>query len=171
MRKAVLVLSFVIVGALLLTSGMAAGEEAQSLYDKKCAMCHGKDGVAKTMADGAADLNDPEWQEANSADDIAKVNELHIEEGKLYHYKLESRDVLHNFSVPIFRLKQDAIPGRVITGWFTPTLTGTWDVQCAEICGIGHGVMGARIVIESSERHAAWVAEQGSITLAAAHQP
>ena len=38
--------------------------------------------------------------------------------GTLYHFKLESRDVLHSFSVPVFRLKQDAIPGRVITGWF-----------------------------------------------------
>ena len=62
---------------------------------------------------------------------------------KLYHFKLESRDVLHSFSVPVFRLKQDAIPGRVITGWFEPTKTGTYDIQCAEICGIGHGLMPA----------------------------
>jgi cytochrome c oxidase subunit 2 len=59
----------------------------------------------------------------------------------------------------------------VITGWFEATGTGTHDIQCAEICGIGHGVMGARIVIESSERHAAWVAEQSPITLAAANRP
>jgi cytochrome c oxidase subunit 2 len=59
----------------------------------------------------------------------------------------------------------------VITGWFEATGTGTYDIQCAEICGIGHGVMAARIVIESSEQLAAWVAEQSPITLAAANQP
>ena len=67
----------------------------------------------------------------DSADDITTMNELHVQLGTVYHYKLEALDVLHNFSVPVFRLKQDAIPGRVITGWFEPTLTGEYDVQCA----------------------------------------
>jgi cytochrome c oxidase subunit 2 len=93
----------------------------------------------------------------DTADDIKTVDELRVQKDKLYHYKLEARDVLHSFSVPVFRLKQDAIPGRVITGWFRPTLTGTYDIQCAEICGLGHGVMAARIVIESPEAHAAWM--------------
>ncbi len=106
-----------------------------------------------------------------TADDIKTVEELHIEVGKVYHFKLESRDVLHSFSVPVFRLKQDAVPGRVITGWFEATGTGTHDIQCAEICGIGHGVMGARIVIETPEQHAAWVAEKSPIALAAASRP
>jgi cytochrome c oxidase subunit 2 len=112
-----------------------------------------------------------EDHELGTDDDIKTVDELHIEVGKVYHYKLEARDVLHSFSVPVFRLKQDAVPGRIITGWFEATGTGTHDIQCAEICGIGHGVMAARIVIESPEQHAAWVAEQSPITLAAANQP
>jgi cytochrome c oxidase subunit II len=107
----------------------------------------------------------------DTADDIAKVNELHVEKDKLYHYKLEAKDVLHNFSVPVFRLKQDAIPGRVITGWFKPTLAGEFDVQCAEICGLGHGLMGARIFIESPEEHAAWNAAHSPVELAAAAVP
>jgi cytochrome c oxidase subunit 2 len=105
-----------------------------------------------------------------TADDITKVNELHLEIGKTYHYKLEARDVLHSFSVPIFRLKQDAIPGRVITGWFEPTLTGEYSIQCAEICGIGHGLMGARLFVETAEEHAAWVAEESPVKLAAVAQ-
>ena len=109
--------------------------------------------------------------ELRTADDIKTVDELHVEVGKVYHFKLEARDVIHSFSVPVFRLKQDAVPGRVITGWFEATETGTHDIQCAEICGIGHGVMSAQIVIESPERHAAWVAEQSPITLAAANRP
>jgi len=109
--------------------------------------------------------------ELGTDDDIKTVDELHVEVGKVYHFKLEARDVLHSFSVPVFRLKQDAVPGRVITGWFEATGTGTHDIQCAEICGIGHGVMAAQIFIESPERHAAWVAEQSPISLAAVNQP
>ena len=103
----------------------------------------------------------------DTADDITTVNELHVAANTLYHFKLESLDVLHNFSVPVFRLKQDAIPGRVITGWFEPTMTGTFDIQCAEICGIGHGLMPAKIVIESSEQHAAWVEQNSPFAVAA----
>lgn len=108
-------------------------------------------------ADGAIDTDD----------DIRTVNELRLQKDVLYHYKLEATDVLHDFSVPIFRLKQDAIPGRIITGWFEPTITGTYDVQCAEICGIGHGAMGARVVIEDAAGHAAWVAEHSGSAIAA----
>jgi cytochrome c oxidase subunit 2 len=94
----------------------------------------------------------------DTADDIRTVDQLHVAVGEVYHFELESRDVIHSFSVPAFRLKQDAIPGRVITGWFEPTQTGTYDIQCAEICGIGHGVMAARIFIESPEDHSKWLA-------------
>ncbi len=103
----------------------------------------------------------------DTEDDIRTVNELRLQKDVLYHYKLEARDVLHDFSVPIFRLKQDAIPGRVITGWFEPTITGTYDIQCAEICGIGHGAMGARVVIEDAAGHAAWIASHSSTAVAA----
>jgi cytochrome c oxidase subunit 2 len=107
-------------------------------------------------------------RELDTPDDIETIDELHIEAGRVYHYHLESKDVLHDFSVPVFRLKQDAVPGRVITGWFEalPDKTGTYDIQCAEICGIGHGLMGARIVVESPEAHAAWIADN-SVALAA----
>ena len=102
-----------------------------------------------------------------TTDDITKVNELHVQVDRTYHYKLESTDVLHSFSVPVFRLKQDAVPGRVITGWFKPTQAGEWDIQCAEICGIGHGLMGARIYIETPAQHAAWLMQESPISIAA----
>ena len=95
--------------------------------------------------------------ELDTEDDIHTVDELHVEKGKTYHFDLESKDVIHSFSVPAFRLKQDAIPGRSITGWFEPTKTGTYDIQCAEICGIGHGLMVADLHVETPEEHAAWL--------------
>lgn len=99
-------------------------------------------------------------------DDITTTDELHVEVDTVHHFRLEARDVVHSFSVPAFRLKQDAIPGRRITGWFEPTRTGTFDVQCAEICGIGHGLMGGRVVIETRAEHAAWMARHSSTSLA-----
>ena len=103
----------------------------------------------------------------DTADDIRTVDDLYVQVNKVYRFELHSRDVLHSFSVPVFRLKQDAVPGRVISGWFEATRTGTHDIQCAEICGIVHGLMGARIVIESPEQHAAWIASRSETQLAA----
>lgn len=91
-------------------------------------------------------------------DDIPVIDELHIEVGKTYHYLLTTKDVLHSFSVPVFRLKQDAVPGREIAGWFKATGPGQYDIQCVEICGIGHGLMPAKIFIETPEEHQKWIA-------------
>ena len=107
----------------------------------------------------------------DTADDVWTSDTLHVAEGKTYHFLLESKDVLHSFFVPVFRLKQDAIPGRSITGWFKATKTGTYDILCAEICGIGHGIMGARIVIDSPEQHASWVQKHSAVADAAEAAP
>lgn len=96
-------------------------------------------------------------------DDIKTVDELHVVVNEVTQYHLLSRDVLHDFSVPIFRLKQDAIPGREITGWFEPTVVGEFDIQCAEMCGIGHGIMAARIFVETREQHDAWLARMTKV--------
>ncbi len=96
----------------------------------------------------------------DTEDDIATVDELHIKVNTTYHYELTSRDVMHDLSIPVFRLKQDTIPGREIKGWFRPTITGEYDIQCAEMCGIGHGVMGARLTIHEKEDYDKWLSEQ-----------
>lgn len=107
--------------------------------------------------------------ELDTDDDIATVDELHVEIGKTYHYQLESVDVLHSFSVPVFRLKQDAVPGRRIVGWFEATKPGVHDIQCAEMCGIGHGIMGARIHMETAEQHAGWLRDNAPPSALAAN--
>lgn len=107
----------------------------------------------------------------DTEDDIRTSDELHVEVGKTYHFQLESKDVLHSFFVPVFRLKQDAVPGRTITGWFKATKTGTHDILCAEMCGIGHGVMGGRIFVESPEQHVAWVASHAAVAADVAGTP
>ncbi len=94
----------------------------------------------------------------DTKDDITTINTLHVVVDKTYQFQLQSRDVIHDFSVPVFRLKQDAVPGRTITGWFKPTKLGTFDIQCAQLCGIGHGVMVGKVIVQTAAEHAAWVA-------------
>ena len=91
--------------------------------------------------------------ELDTQDDVSTVNDLHLKLGETYHFELQSRDVLHNFAVPAFRLRQDAVPGRTISGWLKPTKTGTFDLQCAEMCGYGHGIMGAAVTVHSAESY------------------
>jgi cytochrome c oxidase subunit 2 len=102
----------------------------------------------------------------DTPDDIRTVEDLYVQQGRVYRFELHSRDVLHSFSVPVFRLKQDAVPGRMIAGWFTPTVAGTFDIQCAEICGLGHGYMPGRLHVQTPEQRAAWLAEREAARLA-----
>lgn len=103
----------------------------------------------------------------DTADDIKTIDEMHVQVGQKYLFRLESKDVLHSFSVPAFRLRQDAVPGRQILGWFEPTVAGQYDFQCAEMCGIGHGIMVAKVFVETPEEHAAWVAAAAASQVAA----
>jgi len=93
----------------------------------------------------------------DTPDDIRSVGELHVKINTTYHFELMSRDVVHSFAVPAFRLKQDALPGRTITGWFRPNRLGTYDIQCTQMCGLGHALMAGRIVVETPQDHAAWL--------------
>lgn len=173
-------------------------------------------------------------------DDVYCVDELHLKVDTVYHFKLSSKDVLHCFSIPAFRIKQDSVPGRTITGWFEPIISGEqqvarwldgainvankqlenagkskntkaemtakkalqsakdgkirklvatdyvrrvfdqydtngdgvldggelsemsgYDIQCAEICGIGHGLMKGRLYVHSESEYNKW---QASVT-------
>jgi cytochrome c oxidase subunit 2 len=65
-----------------------------------------------------------------------------------------------DFYVPQFRAKMDLVPGMVTYFWFTPTKTGTFDVLCAELCGVGHHDMRGLVVVEDDSAYQAWLAEQ-----------
>lgn len=105
----------------------------------------------------------PDGDIETEEDNIITVDELHVQKGLKYKFQLSSKDVLHNFSVPVFRLKQDAVPGRTIEGWFEPTKTGTFDIQCAEMCGTAHGIMNAFLHIEDKDVHEHWMAKQKAL--------
>ena len=73
---------------------------------------------------------------------------------------LRSVDVLHNFYVPEFRGKMDMVPGSVTYFWMTPTRTGTFDILCAELCGVGHPQMRGSVVVAEEAAYQAWMDKQ-----------
>ncbi|GIL16840.1 MAG: cytochrome c oxidase subunit 2 [Oligoflexia bacterium] len=97
-------------------------------------------------------------------DDIKKTGELHVPADTNIVFDLEAKDVLHSWFVPALRLKQDAVPGRTIRGWFKVTQPGSYEVMCAEICGVGHTIMKSTMIAHSKEEFAQWVANGGSDT-------
>lgn len=95
-----------------------------------------------------------------ATDDLTTVNELHLPIGRPVIVLLSSKDVVHSFGLPQMRVKQDAVPGLVQPVWFTPTLTGVWDITCSQLCGLGHYRMKGRYVIESPAEYSAWLAQE-----------
>lgn len=111
------------------------------------------------------DPNDP-----NGRDDlIIEGDTLHLPVEKPVKMLLRSVDVLHNFYVPEFRAKMDMVPGMVTYFWFTPTRLGEFEVLCAELCGVGHGVMRGLVRIDSQQDYQAWL--QGQLSFAQLQAP
>jgi cytochrome c oxidase subunit 2 len=106
----------------------------------------------------------------DTADDIRTVGEMHVAINTTYHFELQSRDVVHSFAIPAFRLKQDALPGRTISGWFRPNRVGEYDIQCTQMCGIGHAMMAGRIIVETPKEHAAWLLRNSNPAVAGGQQ-
>jgi cytochrome c oxidase subunit 2 len=93
----------------------------------------------------------------DTADDVQTVNELHVPVEKTILFELRARDVLHSLWIPELRLKQDAVPGRTIRGWFRATREGEYPVVCAEICGIAHTLMAGKLRVESEAEYRQWL--------------
>jgi cytochrome c oxidase subunit 2 len=101
-------------------------------------------------------LEDPRGQD----DIIVSDPVMHLPVNKPVKALLRSNDVLHNYTVPQFRVKMDLVPGLVSFLWFNPNKEGRYDILCQELCGIGHFIMRGSIVIESQQDYDAWLATQ-----------
>jgi len=89
--------------------------------------------------------------------------------GKQAQLNLRARDVIHDFWVPEFGVKGDAVPGITHTIYVNPTKAGTYPVICAELCGVGHAVMRSRVVVLEQAEYAAWLAKsKAKVTATAA---
>jgi cytochrome c oxidase subunit II len=76
--------------------------------------------------------------------------------GKPVKVEITSKDVIHGFFVPAFRLKMDAVPGKVNTTWFEPTRLGSYDIECTVICGASHSYMLSSVTVVPVEAFKEW---------------
>ncbi|MCH7612009.1 MAG: hypothetical protein IIB45_01470 [Candidatus Marinimicrobia bacterium] len=141
----------------------------------------GEDGVfGQTSLDLVDEIDNPIGLNRSSeggADDIVTINQLHIPVNTKIRLDLSSKDVIHSFSLPELRVKQDAIPGMVIPVHFEATMTteeflvemeGTsregkgLEIACAQLCGLGHYRMRGYLTIHDQEGYEAWLEKEKS---------
>jgi cytochrome c oxidase subunit II len=87
-------------------------------------------------------------------------NQLVLPKDRPVHFKINTKDVLHDFWVPEFRLKSDAVPGITTDIRLTPSRLGSYPVVCAELCGIGHSTMRQTVRVVTEDDFESWVADQ-----------
>jgi cytochrome c oxidase subunit 2 len=105
-------------------------------------------------------------------DDVTTLNQLYLPVNKPIIVRLRSKDVIHSFNVPEFRVKQDAVPGFTIPIWFVPNVTTAemrtrtgnpefqYEIACAQLCGLGHFRMRAFVTVQSADDFQKWMTEQ-----------
>lgn len=98
--------------------------------------------------------------ELRTDDDFTRRNALEIPVNRPVVVELTSEDVIHSFFIPVFRIKQDAVPGMRIPVWFEATKTGEFELACAELCGNSHYTMQGRVRVHTAEDYDAWVRSQ-----------
>ena len=139
----------------------------------------GPDGVfGKSSVDLVDEAENPiglDRSDEFAKDDIFTVNQLHIPVNTPINISLSSKDVLHSFGLPEFRVKQDAVPGMAIPVWFEATMTTEeflettkgstregkgFEIACAQLCGLGHYRMKGFLTVHENEGYAAWLDEE-----------
>jgi cytochrome c oxidase subunit 2 len=104
------------------------------------------------------------WHFDYAGQGITQAGELHLVKDTPYLFRLHAKDVIHSFWVPEFRLKKDAVPGMTTSVRVKPTRIGTYSLVCAELCGLGHSTMRARVVVEDQSAFDRWAATQRKAT-------
>jgi cytochrome c oxidase subunit 2 len=115
----------------------------------------------------ALDRDDPA-----AKDDVTTLNQLYLPVNKPIIVRLRSKDVIHSFGVPEFRVKQDAVPGLTIPIWFIPNVTTAdmrtrmgnaefqYEIACAQLCGLGHAKMRGFVTVVTADEFQKWLDEK-----------
>jgi cytochrome c oxidase subunit 2 len=102
-------------------------------------------------------------------DDVTTLNQLYLPVNKPVIVRLRSKDVIHSFGVPEFRVKQDAVPGLTIPIWFVPNVTTAdmrtrlgnsefqYEIACAQLCGLGHAKMRGFVTVLPADEFQKWL--------------
>ncbi len=106
----------------------------------------------------------------NTPDDIVTTNDLRIPVGVPVIVQLASTDVIHNFSLPNFRIKQDAVPGMINRLWWQAKETGVFEIACQQHCGTHHYKMRGTLTVLPPAAYEAWATEASALSQAS-HDP
>jgi cytochrome c oxidase subunit 2 len=139
------------------TSNMVRDEDilkaelGEAEFDKRY---KGLDGVAlsKRLYTDAQPL----WKKRNQVRMLSVDNEIAVPENKVVHVLVTATDVIHNWTIPSFGSKIDAVPGRVTATWFRATRKGIYYGQCSELCGKDHAAMPIAVRVVSQADFDAW---------------
>jgi cytochrome c oxidase subunit 2 len=116
-------------------------------------------------------------------DDVTTLNQLYLPVNRPIIVKLRSKDVIHSFGVPEFRVKQDAIPGLTIPVWFVPNVTTAemrtrtgnaefqYEIACAQLCGLGHYRMRGFVTVLPQDEFQKWMDDKVKELTEAASDP
>ena len=96
------------------------------------------------------------------ADDIVSINQMNLPIDKPVIVYLSSQDVIHSMGIAEMRVKQDAVPGIQIPVWWVPTELGQFEVNCSQLCGLGHYRMRGFVTVMTQEDYDAWLEEEAS---------
>ena len=88
---------------------------------------------------------------------LATDNDVVVPVNRNVRIIITASDVIHNWAIPAFGMKMDAIPGRLNEAWFRATRTGTFYGQCSELCGVRHAFMPIAVRVVTEEEYAAWL--------------
>ncbi len=123
----------------------------------------GPDGVFGRTSNALISASNPvgvDREDPAAKDDIALLNILTLPLNRTVVIQLTSRDVVHSFTLPEMRVKQDALPGMTSRIWFTPTRVGAWDIVCSQLCGLGHYRMRGDVRVMTADDWSRWQAEE-----------
>lgn len=95
-------------------------------------------------------------------DGLREINELHVPINQPVKLTMASEDVIHSFSIPVFRVRHDVVPGHYDAIWFTPTKPGRYRFYCTEYCGNGHATMGGWVDVMEQREFANWSSGGGT---------
>ncbi len=122
---------------------------------------------------------------AGARDDVVTINQLHLPVDRPVTLLLSTKDVIHSFSLPTMRVKQDAIPGMEIPVHFKPVMTtpadakfpacakdkNCWEIACAQLCGLGHYRMRGFFMVHEEAEFDSWMGEKVASALAENPEP
>jgi cytochrome c oxidase subunit 2 len=114
----------------------------------------GRTDVALVSSDNPLGLD---RRDPAARDDVTTINQLHVPLNRPVIVFLSSKDVIHSFTLPQMRVKQDATPGLEQPVWFTPTRAGSWEIVCSQLCGLAHYRMRGFYTAETDAQFQQWL--------------